>query len=296
MKAPTLIHRKLAAGLACGAIAMTLASEAPAAQKDTAGSGSRRPVIGESRSAAENVTQVRITRATNYLGSDVFASDGRKVGDIVDFVFDVSATPRLAYAIVMTGGFLDLGGDNRAVPAEALQSEGDTYSVGISSDRYWDLTILPEDRRRFLLDARHARTLRNAFDLPAPRSGAGGQPQLVFFGQLRNAEIYGAEGERLGFCVDAWVSLERDRAPYIEITPTFRPFRTDYDLRYAIPLNKFEESRGEFAGYEFAVRSEELTRADPITETEGVEMLQSDFVGDTVLRVRLAERGAAATE
>src|SRR5690606_23024446 len=69
---------------------------------------------------------VRITRASNLLGTDVISTDGRKVGDIVDFVFDVAQTPHLAYAIVMTGGFLNVGGDTRAVPAQALSTEGDT--------------------------------------------------------------------------------------------------------------------------------------------------------------------------
>lgn len=264
----------------------------------------------QEQSATPATTNVRVTRATTFLGSDLISTDGKKVGDIVDYYLDIGEAPRLQYIVIMTGGFLDMGGDRRAVPASAVSMAGETCRINISSDQFWDVPVLPENRDRFLADTQNRSRLAQLFTQsgstpPADQANAGSNrpeaptgrtsgnqrapQQLVSFNALRNADAYGERDTRLGFFVDAWINVNDNRAPYVEITPTFQPFRTNYDRRFAIPTAKIEQKR-EYYGYDVAVTADELNQAEPVSETEGVKMLQDGQVGKAVLRVTLGEK------
>lgn len=255
------------------------------------------------RAGASQQTEVmNVTRATNYLGTDVLSSDGRKVGDISDFVFDMSAAPHLAYVVVMTGGFLEMGGDSRAVPASAIRLQDGIARIDISRDDYLrNLPVLPRNSTEFLATPQRQDQLTRAFNVERrgqvqARRAEQRRPSLVTFAELRNASIYSSEGQRLGFAVDAWVDLNLQQAPFIEINETMRSFPSAVeDTRYAIPMARFA-SRGEFGRLEFNVDSEELTGADPVSEADGVVVLQSGEgpVEDAVLQIRIAEAGEPA--
>ena len=116
-----------------------------------------------------------------------------------------------------------------------------------------------------------------------------GDRQLVSFNALRNADAYGEQGMRLGYFVDAWVNVNDNRAPYVEITSTYQPFRTNFDRRYAIPTAKIERKR-EYYGYNLNVTPDELDAAKPVSETEGVKMLEQGRFGNAVLRVTVPEK------
>jgi hypothetical protein len=88
--------------------------------------------------------------------------------------------------------------------------------------------------------------------------------------------------------MDAWVNLNDDRIPYVEITPTFEPFRTSFDRRYAIPTAKLAQKR-EYMGFNVNVSTDELNKAEWVSETEGVKMLEEGRFGNDVLRVRVPE-------
>lgn len=257
-------------------------------QRETKPSRAKTP----ERSSATDRSQVNITRATSFLGTDVRTADGRKVGDIVDYVFDMAEAPHLAYVVVMTGGFLQFGGDRRAVPANAISIEDEAGRINISSEEYLKVPVLPDNQRQFLSDRRQAQEIARAFKVePRDRGRRGAAASLVTFSELSNANITSTDGQRLGFCMDAWVSQDLNHAPFIEINPTYQPFRAaETDLRHAIPMARFV-SRGEFAGFEFAVGTDDLAQAQHVTEVDGVRMLQSGTVDDTVLRVQLAEVG-----
>ena len=242
-------------------------------------------------------TRVKVTRASDFLGSDVLASDDRKVGDIVDYVFDVNAAPHLQYVVVMTGGFLDMGGDRRAIPASAMSTSGDTCRVAISSDEYWNVPVLPVNSQRFLDTAKNRQDIAGFFksdgDAKQRKDSAGGasnsaELQLITFSDLRNADAYSDQGNRLGFFADAWINLDDARAPFVEITSTFRPFRTNFDRRYAVPTQRIEKERESY-GYKISVTRDDLTDAEVVSETEGVKMLRDGSIGNAVLRVRLPE-------
>jgi sporulation protein YlmC with PRC-barrel domain len=242
---------------------------------------------------AASVTTVRVVRATDLLGTDVLGSDQRKVGDIVDYVFDTSEAPRLAYVLVMTGGFVDLGGDVRAVPAAAMTLDGDMARVSVPSEQFRAMPVLPANRTAFLRERRNAENIARQFGVApvsasanASASGQGMRNSLLTFSELHNSDANAAQGSRLGYIVDALISLSRDRAPYLEIVPTFNPFRVFYHTGYAIPFARYA-GPAETTGYDFNVTSDDLLAAKPASLAEGVQLLQSGDMGDQILRVTL---------
>lgn len=294
--------------VAVAGLAIAAASPALHAAQNSSGQGSGSSNTSASSSnqgkTADNRagTQVRVTRATDFLGADVLSQDDRKVGDTVDYIFDVGSAPHLRYVVVMTGGFLDMGGDRRAVPATAITTEGDTCRIDVASGEYWNVPILPSDSKRFLDDQQNRDRIAGFFQNKessqsgsqnqkqgnpgASQAGSGSDAQLISFSELRNADAFGAQDGRLGFFADAWINLNENRAPFVEITTTYRPFRTNFDRRYAVPTARIEGERDTY-GYAIQVSRDDLDNADTVSETDGVRMLQDGTVGDAVLRVTL---------
>jgi len=242
---------------------------------------------------SNNSTRVRVTRASNFLGADVIASDHQKVGDIVDYYLDPTSTPCLKYVIVAQGDFLGYGGDARAVPAEAISMKDGTAHVQLSSDDFWRVPVLPSDRDRYLEDSRNRNQLAQTFNTSNGNSDQQGSTQnnasLVSFNDLRNTDVYGSNGQRLGRLVDTWMSLDANRAPYAEISsPPASPFEVLPRYRYAIPMNQLSADTNS-GRLQAKVTENELRDSKPISETDGVKILQSGDIGREVLRVRVAQ-------
>lgn len=312
MKTSTIYKRITLSLAACSSAGFLLVVTPLQAQNTTSGrnSGQTQASQSDNRGQNQDRNRVRVTRASNYLGADVIASDGRKVGDVVDYFFNLGSAPHLRYVVIMTGGFLDLGGDVRAVPVSAISVNGDNCRLALNSEQFYDVPVLPNDRQRFLSDAQNRQRIEQFFNQSnrtanynAETSGnenpnRAGAPtgqtsssdaRLISYSELRNANAYSQNGNHLGYFADAWLSLDSGRAPYIEITPMFQPFRTNFDRRYAVPTAKL--SRGDDGyGYKLNVTTDELDQAQPVSETEGVKMLQDGTVGNTVLRVTVASR------
>lgn len=265
---------------------------------------------------------VRVTRASNFIGMDVLSTDGRKVGDIMDYYFNMNAAPHLAYVEIMTGGFLEFGGTRRAVPASAVTMTSDNARINMSSEQYWNAPVLPEKSRRHLSDSQNRQRISQFFsqavqsrsakagtsgsgqeqaskaqssgdDQSRPgamtgRQGEQGEMKLVSFNELRNSEAYGTDDRRLGYIMDAWINLNDNRAPYFEIASTFQPFRTNFAQRYAIPMTNLAQAR-EGYGYTVNTTPDELSKAEWVSETEGVKMLEEGRIGNMVLRIRVPE-------
>lgn len=227
------------------------------------------------------MTQVRVVRASDFIGTDVTSSDAHKVGDIVDYVFDTARAPRLAYVIVMTGGFLEVGGKIRAVPAAAMTVTGDTAHLRISRDRYLAVEKLPGDRLQYLSNPENAARLAQWFHVAAERPN----PSLVSYSMLARREAFTANETRVGYIDDVWISFDRDRAPFVEITPALHPLEVPEPERYAVPMAKMESPGHYVDGYTFNVSMDELLKARPVEETPGVAMVNDGFIGNMVLRV-----------
>ena len=238
--------------IGCACFAASAFAQANRGSESTSSRTGASKATRQEQSATPATEKIRVTRATNFLGSDVIATDGRKVGDIVDYYLNLGQSPRLHYIVIMTGGFLDMGGDRRAVPASAVTMSDETCRINISSGQFWDVPVLPDNKDRYLADTQNRDRLSKFFTdssrtasadqsntsvagddqnrAGAPTGRTSGsqrhQEQLVSFNALRNADAYGEQDTRLGFFIDAWINVNDNRAPYVEISPTFQPFRT----------------------------------------------------------------------
>ena len=231
-------------------------------------------------------TPVRIMRASTFLGTDVISSDGRKVGDITDFIFDTSRRQRLAYVIVSTGGFLGLGGDNRAVPAEAITFNGDTARIQLSKNQFMRAPKLNENPATFLSNRQNVAQLQQTFGVQ-DTTGTSNSGNLLSYSALSQRTADSQSNGRLGYIDDVWISLNNDRAPYVEITPTMNPFHLLGDRRYAIPMSKLTNAPQTWGSLTFAVSPNELMDAPIVSDAEGVRVVNDGYVGNQVLRVTL---------
>lgn len=293
--------------VACGALDPAVAQNNSSSSKNSA--------AGSDRGSNPSSTEVRVTRATNFLGSDVMSTDGRKVGDIADYYFDTASAPHLKYVVITTGGFLGYGGDSRAVPPESLTTQGDTVKLNLSSDDYWNLPVLPQNQKRFLRDPQNTQRIAQAFNRSNSSSmgnNQGSQSQrtpsgqaqvnqsrqgtLVSFTDLRNSDVSDSEGQDLGRFIDAWVSLNLNRAPYLEISALPRsPFEVLPRTRYAVPMTELRPNAGEDGRYRLEITEAKLRDAEQVSEAKGVEMVESGFVGRSIIRVNVPDVGATAS-
>ena len=146
---------------------------------------------GASPAAASATESVNVMRASGDHGTDVRSSDHRKVGDIVDFVFHVRGTPQLAYVLVTTGGFLDVGGESRAVPAGAITFNVDTARIdNIMKDEYLKNPVVRTQREGYFANEANRRNLATTFHQdPASNDrsmpATGGHRSFVSLAEMR---------------------------------------------------------------------------------------------------------------
>ena len=247
-----------------------------------------------------NQKEVRVTRATNFLGTDVMSTDGRKVGDIADYYFDAVNAPHLKYVVISTGGFLGYGGDARTVLPESLTSHGDTVKLKLSADEYWNLPVLPQNRKRYLGNRDNAQRIAQAFDRSGQRSSSSSattnQSTLVSFTELRNADVFDSEGQDLGRFVDVWVSLNLNRAPYAEISAVpASPFEASPRTRYAVPMTELQAGSQNDGSYRLKIDEAKLRDAERVSEAKGVQMVQSGEIGRAIIHVTVPEVDGSAS-
>lgn len=240
-------------------------------------------------------TSVRVVRAREHLDTSVLSSDGHKVGHIVDYMFDTAAPPHLAYVLVSTGGLLDIGGRIRAVPAAAMTMSDHSAQITLTRDQYRAIAPLPGDRAHYLSDPQTVATLDREYHVAEPVATSAGPASLVSFSELDRSNAYSAKNGRIGYIDDAWISLSRDRAPFIEITPTMDPFMLPGKTRYAVPMDRMQPGGDRARGFTFNVTAGELADAAPANHAPGVRVLQGGFRGDKVLQVTVPAVAAETT-
>jgi sporulation protein YlmC with PRC-barrel domain len=248
----------------------------------------------------DDAVDIRVKRASALVRADVIDRDGQKVGDIVDFAYDMQEPPRLHYVMVMTGGFLDMGGDVRAVPAEAISLEEETVRISVMKSDFEQLPEVPKDRLEFLTDSNNQKTISEQLNLAETKTRSarrdsdkrsGGRSELVLHSDLRNHPVIFREGRQAGEVADAWINVQDGRVPYIEIQASpssglASPF-TNEIRNYAIPAGRFRASPEEF-DYKFNVSVVDIREAESATETPGVERIQSgEYDEDAILLVTM---------
>ena len=108
--------------LLSSAIAMVLA--APAFAADNSHTNQANGTSSQAASSSNRTTPnewIQVTSADHLVGRDVRSKDGKRAGEIVGLVLDL---PRgeVIYALVGSGGDLNIGDDRIAVPFRALQT------------------------------------------------------------------------------------------------------------------------------------------------------------------------------
>ena len=77
---------------------------------------------------------VTVLGATAACGDDVYDAAGVYVGDLEEIMFDTVAG-RIAYAVIVVGGFLGVGQKRYAIPWSAISFDRDYRRCALSIDR-----------------------------------------------------------------------------------------------------------------------------------------------------------------
>jgi sporulation protein YlmC with PRC-barrel domain len=271
----------LLAGIALGSFAAASAQEADSSAKT--GQESRKNTI-------------QLHRAESLLGLDVISSDGEKVGDIVDFAFQFDDQPDIRYFLVMSGGFLDMGGDVRAVPASTLEIKDDSAELSVETRQFERGPLVASDRADFFRDHQRVTTIDDHFrdsdtDLDSQRqSGRDDEVDYVLYSELDRDTVIGRNGAELGRVTDVWVSQEGNRALLVEIDPAIRltsPFESRPQSRFQLPTSKFTGMGEDGVAYQFDIASDELADAESVTAIDRVTFDYGFGTDDGVIRIRV---------
>ncbi len=279
------LTRTLAVGTA-----LLLATSAVAQRTD----GRYRTSDSTTQNDQSGTAAVRIMRASDTTGIDVISSDGRRLGDITDFVFDMREPQRLAYVVVTTGGFLGMGGETRVIPAEAVVVSGDTARIQMSKAQYRQVPKLMEHPIAFLSNRENAARLADRFGITGGRQAESEQPRLVAFSKLMQCDVASKESGALGFVDDVWISFNGDRVPFVEITPMLDPFRLPA-RQYAIPMARVTSLPENRRPLTVSVSVSDLINAPELAEVEGVRMTTDGFQGNEVYRLTMPAVASATS-
>jgi sporulation protein YlmC with PRC-barrel domain len=213
---------------------------------------------------------VKVVSANNILGYDVFDTYGHKVGDLVNFVLDLSEAPRLTHVIVMTGGFIDVGGTLRAVPAEAISWNGERYVLSVDDAIFMDATVLPDNLERFFSRSSNIKQVAGDFGVE-PRTMEG---DILFYDEIEFYDIESTRSGNLGYLTDVYLSVDNDLAPYVVMAPTDIILDNNTLTRYAVPTT--ELVRVEEPDLVFEITVGDLRDADMTESLDGITARQAE--------------------
>lgn len=238
---------------------------------------------------SDATVSVPVLRATDFIGTDVLSSDGHKVGDVVDFMFDTEPPARVAYVIVMTGGLLELRGQTRAVPPSAITFTDSRARLPLTRDQFMATPAITGSREEFLKNPQYVSQITQAFnvdpnDVPRPND------RLLAFYSLLRSNVYSPVNGRLGYVRDAWFTLTPERVPYIDMNPMFNPFEINSE-DFAIPLARLQSA--DRSGLTFDIRIEDLTTAPLMT---GTQFADPRLPSNAIVRLTPAEAAVANKE
>lgn len=283
------------------------ANQASTSNNSSGGKSSSHSNQAASQGQGQNARDVlKLTRADDVIGRDVMASDGKKAGDIVDLVFDVKGQPEITHVLVMTGGFLDMGGDVRAVPVSALRLKGDTCRIDMDSEQFFRAPLVTDDRAKFFSDETLVGSVRDYFHTEGSKSGessgnSGGQAKAesgkstaalgkpVLYSTMNGREVHGSGDRNLGTVTDAWVSLPQHRVPLIEIRPGTAigtPFHvTNSNVRYQLPTAKLESVDTNQLNFDLAAK--DIEQAPAVSSLDWASVSSDRY--NSVIRLDTAE-------
>jgi len=176
-------------------------------------------------------------RAKEQVGSEVFSSDGVRVGTVGDYVFQFGKLPQLRYVIVKSGGFLGLHADQRAIPADAITLTDHRIHVSLTSADYSHLPVMPFNHRAFLSDQENLTNMAKLCGTPAAHARLNAS--YVLFSDLGFlSSVADRTGRDLGHFSDIWIDFNANEAPYLELDPTGGDLDSFGNIDYMIPTTE----------------------------------------------------------
>ncbi len=243
-----------------------------------------------------NHQTLQLRRADSLLGLDVMSTDGDKVGDIVDFAFHFDGTPAVSHVLVMSGGFLDMGGDVRAVPASDITMTGNSAKLDISTDKFNSAPVLPDNHVDFFADNSRVDRLDNYFgsssNQGAKENEQAEHPAYTLYTDINANTAIGGNGTDIGRVSDVWVNLAQNEAPLIEIDPSAQVgnrFETHMRQRYEIPASKLEGKTEDGTQYRFQVTQGDLVNVPSANAKDKVTIDYGLFNSGTIIKLNVPE-------
>lgn len=181
-------------------------------------------------------THVSLYPAQGVLGTGVISKDGRKVGEISNFVFDFHGQPRLTDVIVTRG----LLGRSRAVPVQAMRQQGDIFRIDLSRQAFDAIAPLPVNVTSYFARRADVVHLDHEYHLRARPPGG----HYVSYSSLYQSEVFGKDGADVGFMTDALINLNQRRAFYLAVVPTGLLHNSANAMRLEIPAADVATSGG----------------------------------------------------
>ena len=202
-------------------------------------------------------------RARVALHHDIFSRDGERVGDVYDYVLQFTSPPQLRYVIVKTGGVAGVGGEERAIPADAVTFAGNRFEVNLTHAAFGQLPVLPQHRRTFFDNAANLTDLAKRCGTPAQHAALA--EGYVLFSHLSNDDVMvGTNSEDLGHFRDIWIDFNANEAPYLEFVATSEELVLRGDVSFDIPTTKI--IRLESNRIYFATSEDEIANAKSVTD------------------------------
>jgi sporulation protein YlmC with PRC-barrel domain len=221
------------------------------------------------------------------MGSDLHDHEGRKLGDIVDLALDLE-NHGITHVLVMTGGFLDMGGDVRALPANAIKRQDGLYRTDLSEGEFLDREVMPDDHLQALqsdygerLDRLHGQTPVNqsAASSRQPREDRAEERDLVLFSDLSGYGIaFSDDQSDTAVITGALVDVAEKTIAFIEVRGIERtPFEAlPVERRLMIPATEIEAVDKETSTLRFGIPVEEARNADSIQDVDSIEQISTD--------------------
>lgn len=218
-------------------------------------------------SAAEHATtgkpKIESFRARKSIFRDVFATDGNKVGDIVDYVIQFDKNPQLRFVLIQTGGFGNVGGKTRAIPADAFTRSDNRFHVGLSSQAFEEIPVIIGNRKKYLADPANTAALAKLCNTPVGHAELIG-PYTFYTTLGKTYNVLGGGGNEMGIFEDLWINYNANQIPYLQIIPTNEDLERGRALRYNLPTSKFVRIRG--GAIEFSMKVRDIIKAPMVND------------------------------
>jgi len=217
----------------------------------------------------EAVKDLELIETGALFGTDLFSSEDEKLGDIVDLAFNVR-DHHISHLLVMTGGFIDMGGTVRAVPASNVSIRNGRYFLNTTKTDFEKLEPLPDENR--------VAALSSQWKTSAARQPVETQ-NTVLFSHLSNCEVEFSEGAvyETVSVTGALVDVSEQVIAFIEVdgAEAISPFdRAELGQRTMIPATLIQNINA--TTVTMSIDAEEVRDAEEVDSVQHIREVSRD--------------------